>query len=107
MHVLYAERLCALWLQDSFWGRLTNFYEDSEEEKSFLKTLLSNLLESMRINSSVIEKIQNIAKTRFCLQISAKFLKECYTDQHEPNSDGYDEIFEMTANLCDISCHIR
>ena len=94
-------------MQDSFLGRLTNFHQDRENEKSFLKTLLSNLLESMQSHSGVIEKIQNIAKTRFCLQMSAKFLKECYTDQSEPNSDGYDEIFEMTANLCDISCHIR
>ena len=94
-------------MQDSLLGRLTNFHKDREDEKSFLKTLLTNLLESMQSHSGVIEKIQNIAKTRFCLQMSAKFLKGCYVDQSEPNNDGYDEIFEMTSNLCDMSCHIR
>lgn len=88
-------------------GRLSNFHQDRKEEKVFLMTLLSNLKAKMQSCSGVIEKIQNIAKTRFCLQMCANFLKDCYTDQSELNRNTYSDIFEMTAYLCDISCHTR
>lgn len=88
--------------------QLSNFHQDKEGEAEYLKTLLSCVIQKMSSSSGVIEKIQTIAQARFCLQRTAKYLKNCYTDQTKLNCNTYVDIFEMTSILCDLPIsHIR
>lgn len=87
---------------------LSNFHQDKEGESEYLKTLLSSVIQKMSSSSGVIEKIQIIAQARFCIQRTAKYLKDCYSDQTKLNCKNYADIFEMTSVLCDLPIsHIR
>lgn len=80
--------------------RSSNLYQDYEGEKNFVITLLSNVIENIENCPRVIEKIQCVATARFCLQCSAKYIKECYLNAADSYSSLHDEVFRMTARLC-------
>lgn len=95
-------------MQDSHTEQLNNLHQDHEKEAAFVKTLLSTSIESLQSCSAVMEKIRSVATARFCLQIIAKHLKECYSLNTKSNSDVYEELFGMAAVLCDLPIkHIR
>lgn len=99
-----------LWicLQDAHTEQLNNLHQDHEKEATFVKTLLSSSTENLQSSLTVMEKIRSVAAARFCLQIIAKHLKECYSLSPKSNRDVHEELFRMAAVLCDLPIkHIR
>lgn len=95
-------------LQDSLVEQAANLNQDREKEATFVKELLSTAIENLENCSAVIEKLRNVATARYCLQTTAKYLRECYSVKPESNGSVYEEIFRMTAMLCDLPInHIR
>lgn len=85
-----------------------NLNQDREKEATFVKELLSTVIENLENCTAVIEKLRNVATARYCLQTTAKYLKECYSVNPESNGSVYEEIFQLTTVLCDLSInHIR
>lgn len=85
-----------------------NLNQDREKEATFVRELLSTVIENLENCTAVIEKLRNVAIARYCLQTTAKYLKECYSVKPESNSSVYEEIFQLTTVLCDLSInHIR
>lgn len=85
-----------------------NLNQDREKEATFLRELLSTVIENLENCTAVIEKLRNVATARYCLQTTAKYLKECYSVKPESNGSVYEEIFQLTTVLCDLSInHIR
>lgn len=85
-----------------------NLNQDREKEATFVRELLSTVIENLENCTAVIEKLRNVATARYCLQTTAKYLKECYSVKPESNGSVYDEIFQLTTVLCDLSVkHIR
>lgn len=82
--------------------------QDREKEATFVRELLSTVIENLENCTAVIEKLRNVAAARYCLQTTAKYLKECYSVKPESNRSVYEEIFQLTNVLCDLSInHIR
>lgn len=95
-------------LQDSLVEQAANLNQDREKEATFVKELLSTAIENLQSCSPVVEKLRNIAAARFCLQTTAKYLKECYTPFPELNGSVCEEMFRIAAVLCDLPInHIR
>lgn len=85
-----------------------NLNQDREQEATFVRELLSTVIENLENCTAVIEKLRNVATARYCLQTTAKYLKECYSVKPESNGSVYEEIFQLTTVLCDLSInHIR
>lgn len=85
-----------------------NLNQDREKEATFVRELLSTVIENLENCTAVIEKLRNVATARYCLQTTAKYLKECYSVKPESNGSVYEEIFQLTTVLCDLSInHIR
>lgn len=85
-----------------------NLNQDREKEATFVRELLSTVIENLENCTAVIEKLINVATARYCLQTTAKYLKECYSVKPESNGSVYEEIFQLTTVLCDLSInHIR
>lgn len=85
-----------------------NLNQDREKEATFVRELLSTVIENLENCTAVIEKLRNVATARYCLQTTAKYLKECYSVKPESNGSVYEEIFQLTTLLCDLSInHIR
>lgn len=85
-----------------------NLNQDREKEATFVRELLSTVIENLENCTAVIEKLRNVATARYCLQTTAKYLKECYAVKPESNGSVYEEIFQLTTVLCDLSInHIR
>lgn len=99
-----------LWIcfQDSLTEQFNHLHQDNEKEATFVKTLLSTSIEILQSCSTVMERIRSVATARFCLQIIAKHLRECYSLNLISKSDVYEERFRMAAVLCDLPIkHIR
>lgn len=99
-----------LWIcfQDSLTEQFNHLHQDNEKEATFVKTLLSTSIEILQSCSTVMERIRSVATARFCLQIIAKHLRECYSLNPISKSDVYEERFRMAAVLCDLPIkHIR
>lgn len=95
-------------MQDSLLEQAANLNQDREKEATFVKELLSTVIENLENCTAVIEKLRNVATARYCLQTTAKYLKECYSVKPESNGSVYEEIFQLTTVLCDLSInHIR
>lgn len=59
-------------------------------------------------STSVMVKLRSVATVRYCLQSTAKYLRECYSSNSETNSCEYDDVFKMAADLCNLPInHIR
>lgn len=85
-----------------------NLNQDREKEATLVRELLSTVIENLENCTAVIEKLRNVATARYCLQTTAKYLKECYSVKPESNGSVYEEIFQLTTVLCDLSInHIR
>lgn len=85
-----------------------NLNQDREQEATFVRELLSTVIENLENCTAVIEKLRNVATARYCLQTTAKYLKECYSVKPESNGSVYEDIFQLTTVLCDLSInHIR
>lgn len=85
-----------------------NLNQDREKEATFVRELLSTVIENLENCTAVIEKLRNVATARYCLQTTAKYLKEYYSVKPESNGSVYEEIFQLTTVLCDLSInHIR
>lgn len=85
-----------------------NLNQDREKEATFVRDLLSTVIENLENCTAVIEKLRNVATARYCLQTTAKYLKECYSVKPESNGSVYEDIFQLTTVLCDLSInHIR
>lgn len=95
-------------MQDSLVEQAANLNQDREKEATFVRELLSTVIENLENCTAVIEKLRNVATARYCLQTTAKYLKECYSVKPESNGSVYEEIFQLTTVLCDLSInHIR
>lgn len=95
-------------MQDSLVEQAANLNQDHEKEATFVKQLLSSAIENLQSCSAVIDKLRNVATVRYCLQTTAKYLRECSSLKSESHSTVYEEIFRMTAVLCDLPIdHIR
>ena len=87
------------------------FSSETENELEFARNLIQQATKQFQEEQATINKIKSIARARFGLQLTAKYLHyrlSAQRDLTEFQTSLCDDLFQCAASLCDLPIdHIR